>query len=154
MKNLSKLFYIFSIVLCLLGAKYSDVVQVSPDTYMISKASAAGAFANVPKMKERVIRKANEFAESKGKTAVYVSSNLNRPVFGFPSFEYQFRLVDKDDSEAQGTSLGPMEDISTKDVSKKQSDLHSELIKLDDLRKKGLLTDEEFDTQKQKLLNR
>jgi hypothetical protein len=40
-------------------------------------------------------------------------------------------------------------------VSQKQAtdDLYTELTKLDDLRKKGILTDEEFQAQKKKLLN-
>ena len=33
-----------------------------------------------------------------------------------------------------------------------QQDVYSELIKLDELRQKGLLTDEEFEDQKKKLL--
>jgi len=32
-------------------------------------------------------------------------------------------------------------------------DLYTELMKLDDLRDKGILTDEEFETQKKKLLD-
>ncbi|WP_254461228.1 SHOCT domain-containing protein [Xanthomonas sacchari] len=35
-----------------------------------------------------------------------------------------------------------------------QPDLYAELLKLDDLRKKGLLTDAEFQAQKAKLLSR
>ena len=33
-----------------------------------------------------------------------------------------------------------------------QQDIYSQLVKLDDLRKKGILTDEEFEAQKKKLL--
>ena len=33
-------------------------------------------------------------------------------------------------------------------------DLYAELLKLDELRQKGLLTDEEFEVQKQKLLQK
>jgi hypothetical protein len=35
-----------------------------------------------------------------------------------------------------------------------QNDLYTELMKLDDLRKRGILTDEEFEAQKAKLLAR
>jgi hypothetical protein len=33
-------------------------------------------------------------------------------------------------------------------------DLYTELIKLDDLRKRGILTEEEFQAEKKKVLNR
>ena len=43
-------------------------------------------------------------------------------------------------------------DITTKDKSDQKKDVYAELIKLDDLRKRGILTEAEFQTQKQKLL--
>ena len=68
---------------------------------MISKSSAAGAFANTSQLKVEVIREANAFAASKGKVAVRISAEDVRPVHGLPSYEYNFRLVDKDDPEAK-----------------------------------------------------
>ena len=44
-------------------------------------------------------------------------------------------------------------DVRTKDETDKRPDLYTEIMKLDDLRKKGLITDAEFEAQKQKLLN-
>jgi hypothetical protein len=84
----------------------------------------------------------------------------------FASFDYQFRVVDKNDPEARRTSLTPRPnivvekdekvsaDIKTTDQSTKQADLYTEIMKLDDLRKKGLLTDAQFEAQKQKLLDK
>ena len=45
-------------------------------------------------------------------------------------------------------------DVRTKDETDKKPDLYTELTKLDDLRKKGLITDAEFESEKQKLLSR
>ena len=78
---------------------------------MISKSSAAGAFANTSKLKADAIREANEFAASKGKVAVGVSAKELRPRQGFPSYEYQFRLLDADDPAARGTSLRSTADV-------------------------------------------
>lgn len=84
------------VTLILTGCSNPGIVQLSSDTYMLSRASAAGAFVNYPKLKAEVIRQANEFAESKGKAAVEVSSKEHIPVIaGLPSFEYRFRLADK-----------------------------------------------------------
>ena len=37
-------------------------------------------------------------------------------------------------------------------IEKKQDDVYAELIKLDDLRNRGILTDDEFEAEKRKLL--
>ena len=143
------------------------VVQLSPDTYMIARTDRAGIFGNAAAMKVSVIRESNEFAASKGKVAIPLATN-ETPVFPghCATVEYQFRVVDKDDPEAVRTSLVPRADVvieksekisadvHTKDDSEKKTDLYSELMKLDDLRKKGLITDAEYDSEKQKLLNR
>jgi hypothetical protein len=150
------------------GYAANDIVQISPHTYMISREDHGGIFGNAAKMKAKVIKDANKFAESQGKIAVCISSK-EKPMGNYPgawaTFEYQFRVVDKNDPEAQRTSLVPRPDvvidktekisadIHSKDMTEKQPDLYTELVKLDDLRKKGLLNDAEFEAQKQKLLD-
>lgn len=159
----------FSISAFLLGGCVSNpgVVQLSPDTYLIARTDRAGIFGNTAAMKVSVIREASEFAASKGKVAIPLATN-ETPVYPghCATIEYQFRVVDKDDPEAVRTSLVPRADIvieksekisadvHTKDESDKKTDLYSEIMKLDDLRKKGLITDAEYNSEKQKLLNR
>ncbi|MXV08448.1 SHOCT domain-containing protein [Xanthomonas sp. LMG 9002] len=85
----------------------------------------------------------------------------------WPYVEYQFRLVPQVSDETVG--LQPRADMQIEiNASAKspaatgdaphafgaQLDLYTELLKLDDLRKKGLLTDAEFQAQKAKLLSR
>lgn len=43
-------------------------------------------------------------------------------------------------------------EVTSRDDTLSKPDLHTELMKLDDLRNKGILTDAEFETEKQKLL--
>jgi hypothetical protein len=84
------------------------VVSISPETYLITKTSAAGAFTNMSQLKADVIREANEFAAKQGKVAIPVSAQeITHVAFGMPRFEYQFRVVSKDDPEAKRTSLSP-----------------------------------------------
>ena len=141
-----------------------EVLQVAQDTYVITKSSYAGAFANMSKLKASVIKQANEFAESQGKVVVPISQRQRRPDAGFPSYEFQFRVVSPDDPEAVRTALasGPDAvvqgrhdvniDVTKSGREKDGDDFYSSLIKLDDLRTKGLITDEEFEAQKQRLL--
>ena len=146
-----------------------EVIQLSPDTYMISKADRGGIFGGgLPKLKATVIKQANEFAASQGKIAIPLASS-ERPMGNGPAqwatFEYQFRVVDRADPEAQRTSLAPRPDTvirvegasagpaTAPAESSRIDDLYSELIKLDDLRKRGLISDAEFEIEKRKLLN-
>ena len=74
-----------------------EVVQLTADTYMVTKSSKAGIFVNMSKLKSKVIKRANEFAASKGKVAVGVFEKETSPaVAGWPTYEYRFRLVDPD----------------------------------------------------------
>jgi len=146
------------------GCATTDVVKISPDTYMVIK---TGLTANVAALKAQAFRKANEFAESQKKIAIPLAVN-DRPFIPYvqnPSVELQFRLVDENDPEAKRTYLVPGPDvivqkddslkadinINTKDEEKK-SDLYTELMKLEDLRKKNILTEGEFQAQKKRLL--
>lgn len=156
-----------ALCIILAGCANPGVVQLSPDTYLLSREDHAGIFGSSSSLKAGVISDANAFAASKGKVAIPLSSN-ERPVGNTPGswakFEYQFRVVDKDDHEVRRTSLVPRADVviektenisaevKAKDQTLKQKDTYSELIKLDDLRKRGILSDTEFDAQKKKLL--
>lgn len=118
-------------------------------------------------MKVGVISDANAFAAGQGKVSIPISAHETPVgVMGkWAKFEYQFRVVDKNDPEVRRTALVPRADIviektenisadvRTKDESAKPKDVYAELIKLDDLRKKGILTDAEFEMQKKKLLS-
>ena len=57
----------------------------------------------------------------------------------------------KDNSWLDGREECPQDPIE--DKTKTTKDLYSELIKLDDLLKKGIITDKEFDARKKKILN-
>ena len=167
-KAIPPMLSLLAVALCLIGCANPGIVQLSPDTYMLSRDDHGGVFGNKNKLKAGVIRDANAFAEKRGKIAIPISAK-EHPVGilgDWASFEYQFRVLDKNDPEARRTALVPRPDvviernekisgdIRTKDESEKQPDFYAELLKLDDLRKKGLITDAEFNAQKQKLLNR
>jgi hypothetical protein len=148
------------------AALSAEPIQISPNTYLITAISRAGVFANLSKLKVKVLQQANDFAKKKGLIAVPVSFQ-EREAGGpgqWPKIDYQFRLVAADDPAAANAILLPRADVvveSRQDTtgqdqaeSANDSDLYTELTKLDDLRKRGLLTDAEFDVQKKKLLQK
>lgn len=162
---MKRTFAALSIVLA--GCANPGIVQVSPETYLLSREDHGGIFGSASALKVGVISDANAFAAGQGKVAIPISAHETPVgVMGkWAKFEYQFRVVDKNDPEVRRTALVPRADIviektenisadvRTKDESAKPKDVYAELIKLDDLRKKGILTDAEFEMQKKKLLS-
>ena len=153
--------------LSLVACASAAIVPMGTDTFMISQTSAGGIFTDMGALKSDVMQRANAFAESRGKVAIAVASKEQPAYPGrMPNFEYQFRLVDKNDPRATGTGLSKTPDVlienrvlapsavaspQNKDTVK-SPDVYSELLKLDDLRKKGIITEAEFEAQKKKLL--
>jgi len=90
-----KKFIILGMTLFLIsGCSTTEVQPLGKNTYTIS---ASSPFNGTGK-KADIIRKANEFAASKNKVAEAISLKESHPSVGFGGFfEYQFRLVDKED---------------------------------------------------------
>ena len=157
------------------GCTNPPIIPISNDTYMLAKEDHAGIFGSMAKLKADVITEANQFAESRGKIALPISVR-EKPVGNSPAdwatFEYQFKLVDKSSREIGETSINtnrkvmPVRpnvsvqssetisaDINVKNQDNTKSDMYAELVKLDDLRKRGIISESEFQTQKAKLLS-
>lgn len=142
----------------------AEIVPIGTDSYMIAQTSAGGVFKSMSSLKTEVIRRANAFAEAQGKVAVPIAAKAFPAYPGhMPSFEYQFRLVDKNDPRATGSGLAPRAAVVIENkiasvpnanvtAGSQGKDIYVELTKLDELRKKGLLSDAEFQTQKERLL--
>ena len=158
----SKIMLSSAFLLIGMGCQSPEVIPISGNTYLISTSSAF----NGTSKKDLIIQKANEFASNRGKVAVAVSLKESHPVVGFGGqFEYQFKLVDPNSPEANNTSLQPLpnvvvektekisKDAHTKTSGEPKKDLYTELTKLDELRKKGIITNDEFEIQKKKLLD-
>lgn len=126
--------------------------------------------------REELARQAAAFAESRGKVAVALPQpDALVGIDRLGVVEYRFRLVDKDgaapkppvepaaSAKVEATpapvlapaKVEPPPAPSAKPIEPAgpRSDLYGELIKLDDLRKRGILTEEEFQAQKKRLLD-
>ena len=141
--------------LFVIACSSSGVVKLSDDTYMLRRVDSGGYIGETGALKSSVIDDANSFAKEQGMVAIPVSSHVTpkgENSAKWTAFEYKFRLVDKEESQRLATEEKAKE--VTKNETKSSSDLHTELIQLDDLRKKNIITDEEFQIQKTKILNR
>jgi hypothetical protein len=163
MKNYRFIILAVSIIVLSGCLSTQDVIPMSKDTYMIRVEDHAGIFAfNRGKMKGEALKKADSFAKGKGQVAIPLSMK-EHPVGilgDWPAVEYQFRLVSEDSPLAAGGYLEQRadfviesnENIQITDDNTK-SDTYESLLKLDKLRKQGVITDEEFEVEKKKLLN-
>jgi hypothetical protein len=89
------------------GCANPEIIQMSPGVYELARADHGGIFGNKDALKSGVIQDANVFAESRGKVAVPISAK-EHPVGilgDWASYEYVFKIVDKDSSEARTPTL-------------------------------------------------
>lgn len=118
----------------------------APNTYKITVKSGSISVLDEPTVKSRAVSQAMDFAQSQGKVALPIA--MTEHSYGLFDdlvvIEYQFKLVDKNDPQLKRPAPPP----------EPRADVYAELVKLDDLRKKGILTQGEFDREKQALLNR
>lgn len=159
LKGSVKLMAALVTVATLIACANPGIVEISPDIYLLTRTDRGGMFGNPAAMKANVIREVNEFAESRGKVTLPVSVEETPIGIGrWAKIDYQFRLVDKDDPAVAPTSLigHANENISTDKRAKSEAEIsrviYDELLMLEDLRQRGILTQAEFDAEKKKLL--
>ncbi len=144
-------------------ATNSGVIPIGKDTFMVSRQAATG-FSGSGTLKAKAFQEANEYCTNLGKLLQVISTHETSPPYiftNFPKAEIQFMCLDASDVELNRPKLRKdtdavievKKDIRTKDDAVKPKDVYTELIKLDDLRKKGIISEAEFDMQKKKLLN-
>lgn len=131
----------------------SGVVRTGPETYMISR-TEKGFKGSSGVVKAAALDEANRYCESRGKVMKLISTSQKDmvPFKSDASAEVHFKCLDPNDPELRSSKT--TETTEEKRTDPKQADLYGELSKLDELRKKGLLTDAEFQEEKKKLLSR
>ena len=162
---------IFWVLLVFVGcASNSGVISMGNNTFMITHQAATG-FSGSGSLKADVVRDAAKYCEMRGKQMKVVSITEALPpyIFGnFPKAEIVFKALPPNDPELKTEPAFDPSGIQIKvgekppvrasiDINEKQipsDDIYAKLEKLDELHKKGILTDAEFDAEKKKLLNK
>jgi len=136
---------------------------------MVSRQAATG-FSGSGTLKAEAFQEAAQYCEKLGKSLQVVSTQEASPpyVFGnFPKAEVQFMCLNTSDAEFNRPKLKKSADTVVEirndnrgktdapatPAAPVSKDVYSELLKLDSLRKQGIITEAEFQTQKAKLLN-
>ena len=146
------------------GCSSSPVLSVGPDTYMVT---ASGAGFGTAGVRQTVFQKANQFCQSQGLVMIPVSFNAVEGKLGShpPNADLVFRALHPDDPEVHRPNISEADyqldvkqDIkqdvrhTAVDETKGNSELSDNLIKLHELYQQGIISEEEYQNGKDKLL--
>lgn len=169
-RPLTRLFSAFALFLSLCAgataASTSKLESLGDSTFAITRTATSGFDRDVRKFRQEAEQDAVQYCTSRGKMLKVVAVTTDRPHFGggFASARIIFRALDAGDPAltaveapvpaAAAAGTGQSVAAPTGVLPTYAGDLYSEILKLDDLRKRGLLTDKEFEQQKKKLLKK
>jgi hypothetical protein len=136
-------------------ASSSGIMNTGADTYSLRQSTTGGVLGSREELKKNVIARADAFAAGKGKVAVPVDQTDSPGKPGtMPYFEYHFRLEDKVAPLAAAPAAPAAAIAAAASAQAPTGDYYADLLKLDDLRKKNIITEAEFETLKQRILAR
>ncbi len=132
-----------------------EITKTADNNYVITRVDKGGSLSDVASTRQSIIADANKFADGQGKVAVKVSmKDTPMQIQGYTSIEYKFQLMSKAEADAQAAVSAPVAGGAVVVQQSAPMPMYDALLKLDDLHKRGILTDEEFAAQKKKILDR
>ncbi len=147
-----------------------DVVAIGNDTYSITCEAHTAFTRDTDKLRDRANDEAAKYCADHSKQLKVVSLTSKVPMFGtgYARAKITFMALDAGDPRLSNAAPAPgavpvyaaAPVVMAAPVAPPPpphlgtDELYSELVKLDDLRKKGILTDDEFQAEKRKLLSR
>ena len=136
-----------------------EVVPMGNNTFAITCSAENGFTRDTEVLKNQAQRAAADYCAGKGKQLKVVSLTDEKPLVttGFVKAKIVFKALDANDPELSGAMRAAPAPAASPGVAEPPAppvDVYTEVMKLDELRKKGLLTDEEFQSEKQKVLRR
>jgi len=170
---LGKLFPLSLLCLASVGFASSEPpapVSLGNNTYSITVEASNAFHRDLDKLKAEATDEANAFCAQQGKQFKEVSLTGKVPMFGtgYAKAKLVFMALNPGDPQLTmpvtpaGTVAAPVAYAPTAYAPVAPAapphlttdELYTELVKLDDLRKKGILNDDEFQAEKKKLLSR
>ena len=129
----------------------TEVVPMGNNTFSITRAASNGFNRDIDKLKAEAQDEAAKYCAAEGKQLKVVDLTSKRPFFGtgYASATIVFQALTAAEITQQANAApGIVEKNHDTDS------MYNDLMKLDDLRKKGILTDDEFQAEKKKILAR
>lgn len=150
------LFLLLAFAVPALAEKVSDITPLGDDTYTVSAHATHKFTRNTKKLAAIATEAAEAFCAKEGKVMKLVSTDDKRGMYGVGGFAtamITFKALLPGAAELASTQ--PQQPQVRAPIPATPTDsLYEELLKLDDLRKRGILTEEEFASEKKKVLDR
>ena len=149
------------ILIVLTGCTSSGVLQIGPDTYTVGTTSELSpAYA-----KKLAMQEAMDYCKAQGKEIMPMQTQTgsHRDAFGdnLATYDYTFKCLSPGDPQLGRPEFqNPTVDINlnqktqTNIQKNEESDLYTELMKLNELKEEGIITEEEFQVEKKELLRK
>ena len=140
-----------------------EIVPLGHDTYALTRWAETGFARNTEKLKAQALEDAAAYCAKLHKELKIVSTTAARPAIpltGFAHAKVVFKALDANDPELHAPASASAPGAATPAVAENATSgtttdvLYSDLMKLDDLRKRGLLTEEEFQAKRKKLVDK
>ena len=138
------------------------VESLGNNTFSVTIAAKNGFVRDTDKLKEEALDAAKAYCASHNKEMKVITVEAHRPKVMFMAYaeaKVVFKALDANDPELRAP-IAPVGNGSAAGYApaapapSSTDALYNDLMKLDDLRKKGVLTEEEFQSEKKKVLNR
>jgi hypothetical protein len=161
-RRLSALFVFLALGTLALAKSKAQFQAIDGNTFAITRTATTGFDRDVEKFTQEAKEDAGKYCADKGKTLKILSVTSEQPHYGggYSWAKVVFKALDAGDPALTAPEPAPALVASggtttvTGVLPTYAGDLYAELLKLDDLRKRGLLTDKEFEQEKKKLLKR
>jgi len=143
------------------AAKTPGVSSLGDNTYAITRTASTGWARDTDKLKAKALEDAAAYCAKLQKELKVLSTETDRPsvpLMGTAYAKIVFKALDASDPELHEPVMlaspdGVAQVASVARQPRTKTDiLYSDLTKLDELRKRGLLTEEEFQARRKKLL--
>ncbi|MEO6005865.1 MAG: SHOCT domain-containing protein [Opitutus sp.] len=146
-------FACFGLALLACGAKSAlidPVVPLGENTFSITRQASSGFSRDTEQLKADVREEATAYCAAQGKQLKIESLTAKKPMFalGYASAKIVFKALDPNAPELVAAAPAASEKPTS------TGGLYNDLLKLDELRKRGILNEEEFQSEKKKVLNR
>lgn len=143
-----------------------EIVSLGNSTYALTRWANNGFVRHTEGLKKEALQEAAAFCAAHGKKLKVVSVTTKHPFIpltGFAHAKVVFMALDANSPElrapAAASTTGLEVPVTAEPAPAPQAAppdatdrLYNDLLKLNDLRKRGILTEKEFETQKEKLL--
>lgn len=138
------------------------IVPLGENTYRVTISATHKFTRNTDKLKEQALAAASAYCTGLGKQLKIVSVDEKKSMYlmgEMASATLTFQALDLTDpalsaTQSAGATNSPVSLAGSAAKPAGNEALYADLLRLDDLRKKGILTDDEFKAEKKKLLER